>query len=51
MVLISHASSGQLKSPACPHAVDELIERVGEANANVGANRLDGFIRRTGLTL
>jgi transposase len=41
----------QTLANACPPDVDELIERVGEANANVGANRLDGFIRRTGLTL
>ncbi len=41
----------QTLANASPHDVEDLIARVAEANANVGANRLDGFIRRTGLNV
>ncbi len=40
----------QTLANACPRDVDDLIARVAEADGRVGATRLRGFIRRTGLT-
>jgi transposase len=41
----------QTLANASPRDIDDLVERVSQANAQVWPKRLHGFIRRTGLAL